>query len=197
MSSRLALLEFIRYSPKEDFRTLVENIARDLQLFLEAVDVRNLDPNKLDVYAPVSVRLQLKDAAKKTKDDLEAIIDSLRAAGTIKPELLSISTVNAIQDKVRYLEQISYILSQFKSEIGSETLVSIKAILEIAHSILPNTDIQQDKNFNRARRSDDKHFVPTFGLEQAVIADPHKPISDPSAEDAVLARANYLRWLGI
>lgn len=181
MTKHLALLEFVKYIPTEDFRTYVSNLAKDLRALLEAIDPSRINKS-VDIYAKEGARANLRRKAD------EGI---LKLSSLLKTP----TDIQAIQDEVKYLEDILQILSAFRTEVTSEvgiaTITNIKNIIARANQVLPN----KEKLFNQATNTDRRNG---YDFDQVIPQDPNQPLpSPPSPEESVLAKAAHLRRLGI
>lgn len=181
MTKRLALFEFTKHVPTEDFRIYVSNLAKDIKSLIEAIDPSRIDKS-VDIYAKEGARANLR---RKADEGILKLASLLKAP----------TDLQAIQDEVKYLEDILQILSAFRAEVTSElgmaTIANIKNIVARAKQVLPN----KDKLFNRATNIDRRTGTE---FDQVIPSDPNAVMpSAPTPEEAVLARASHLRRLGI
>ena len=170
MTKRLSIFEFVSYKQVENFPAAVAELVKILQ-----EEISRLNKTNIDAYAPEGVRAQLRTKANEV---------ILKLANLLKTN----PQPEALTPDIKYLEDILYILAHFKSEV--ETVANIKAILGRAKQLLPNEDTLFNRATNAGRQLSD--------YEQVIPSDPNMPApTEPSAKEAVLARANYLRRLGI
>jgi hypothetical protein len=170
MTKRLALFEFINPNNIVDFRGLVTDLVKTLQ---ENID--RLNKTDIDIYAPIGVRAKLRNKARE-------LIMKLHHTLQVNP------TAQAVSPDVVYLEDLLYILGHFKSE--AEICVEIKAIINQAKKVMPNSE----ELFNNATQAGRQ----LSDFDQVIPSDPLEPTPpDPTPEESVMARANYLRRLGI
>ncbi len=154
MAKKLLLFEFINWDSQKNIHSFVSDLAKDIKNLLQE-DIDRVNRIDIDAYAPEGVRAKLRQDSLNSIDAVNNILSV-----TFKP-------TEQLNKELKHLEDLLYILSQFKSE--QEICVQLKEAIQRAKQIYPNPD----KLFNQQATSTSG----ILGANQIVPMQPETPIS--------------------
>ena len=178
MTKRLALFEFISFREAKDFYALVSDLAKGIKELKEGIEHR-LSRENIDAYAPEGVRARLRRSASEESKTLETLLQQKAPLEKVSPIL-------------NHLENLYYILKQFKAETA--TCDEIKAVLDLAKSIYPGfSEEDKEEAYGDAALANAR----TPQASQISTVKDVLPVSEPSLASRLKARRNYLDMMDV